>query len=196
MKILYLVFPNLSRRLLRTSLSVFTAFIAAFLLTILVSVPASISRITSDAENKLRVIVTAPNAYMLPIWYRDAIRKMPGVVAASAELQWGATYQDPREPIVAFGVDPDENSQEEDDEGSSSQLQGLFFYLELGLEEDEVVSFDDIDGETVYIRPTEVLAIEVPLVCVEPELRKAEFEGYLEDNETEKASAAPEKVVK
>jgi cell division protein FtsX len=107
MKILYLVFPNLSRRLLRTSLSVFTAFIAAFLLTILVSVPASISRITSDAENKLRVIVTAPNAYMLPIWYRDAIRKMPGVVAASAELQWGATYQDPREPIVAFGVDPD-----------------------------------------------------------------------------------------
>jgi len=107
MKILYLVFPNLSRRLLRTSLSVFTAFIAAFLLTILVSVPASISRITSDAENKLRVIVTAPNAYMLPIWYRDAIRKMPGVVAARAELQWGATYQDPREPIVAFGVDPD-----------------------------------------------------------------------------------------
>lgn len=107
MKILYLVFPNLSRRLLRTSLSVFTAFIAAFLLTILVSVPASISRITSDAGNKLRVIVTAPNAYMLPIWYRDAIRKMPGVVAASAELQWGATYQDPREPIVAFGVDPD-----------------------------------------------------------------------------------------
>lgn len=97
---------------------------------------------------------------------------------------------------IAFGVDPDENSQEEDDEGSSSQLQGLFFYLELGLEEDEVVSFDDIDGETVYIRPTEVLAIEVPLVCVEPELRKAEFEGYLEDNETEKASAAPEKVVK
>src|ERR1700685_658322 len=107
MKILYLVFPNLSRRLLRTSLSVFTAFIAAFLLTILVSVPASISRITSDAENKLRVIVTAPNAYMLPIWYRDAIRKMPGVVAASAELQGGATYQNPREPIVAFGVDPD-----------------------------------------------------------------------------------------
>jgi cell division protein FtsX len=107
MKILYLVFPNLSRRLLRTSLSVFTAFIAAFLLTILVSVPASISRITSDAENKLRVIVTAPNAYMLPIWYRDAIRKMPGVVAASAELQWEATYQDPREPIIAFGVDPD-----------------------------------------------------------------------------------------
>jgi putative ABC transport system permease protein len=107
MKILYLVFPNLSRRLLRTSLSVFTAFIAAFLLTILLSVPASISRITSDAENKLRVIVTAPNAYMLPIWYRDAIRKMPGVVAASAELEWGATYQDPREPIIAFGVDPD-----------------------------------------------------------------------------------------
>ena len=107
MKLLYLVFPNLTRRLLRTTLSVFTAFIAAFLFTVLVSVPASMSRIASDASNKLRVIVTAPNAYMLPIWYRDAIRKMPSVVAASAELQWGAIYQDPREPIIAFGVDPD-----------------------------------------------------------------------------------------
>lgn len=107
MKILYLMIPNLTRRLLRTSLSVFTAFIAAFLFTVLVSVPASIDRITSDASNELRVIVTAPNAYMLPIWYRDAIRKMPGVVAATAELEWGATYRDPREPIIAFGVDPD-----------------------------------------------------------------------------------------
>jgi putative ABC transport system permease protein len=107
MKLIYLVLPSLSRRLLRTSLSVFTAFIAAFLFTVLVSVPASINRITGDASSKLRVIVTAPNAYMLPIWYRDAIRKMPGVVAASAELQWGATYRDPRESIIAFGVDSD-----------------------------------------------------------------------------------------
>jgi putative ABC transport system permease protein len=106
-KLIYLVLPNVTRRLLRTSLTVFTALIAAFLFTMLVSVPASINRITGDASGKLRVVVTAPNAYMLPIWYRDAIRKMPGVAAATAELEWGATYRDPREPIVAFGVDPD-----------------------------------------------------------------------------------------
>ena len=53
------------------------------------------------------MIVSAPNAYMLPIWYRDAIAKMPGVVAATAERQWGGLYQDNRQPIVSFGIDPD-----------------------------------------------------------------------------------------
>jgi hypothetical protein len=70
-------------------------------------VPASINRITHEAGDNLRLIVSAPNAYMLPIWYRDAIRKMPGVVAATGQLEWGAIYRDPRQPIVAYGVDPD-----------------------------------------------------------------------------------------
>jgi putative ABC transport system permease protein len=60
-----------------------------------------------DVSTGLRVIVTAPNAYMLPIWYRDAIQKMPFVVAATAERQWGGLYKDDRQPIVAFGIDPD-----------------------------------------------------------------------------------------
>jgi len=84
-----------------------TAMVASFLFTVLVSVPASMNSITRDAGNELRVIVTAPNAYMLPLWYCDAIRKMPGVVAASASLQWGAVYRDPRDLIIAFGEDPD-----------------------------------------------------------------------------------------
>ena len=107
MKVFRLALINLSRRRLRTVLSVLTCFVAAFLLTVLISVPASINRITHEAGDNLRLIVTAPNAYMLPIWYRDVIRKLPGVAGASAALQWGAIYRDPRQPIVAFGVDPD-----------------------------------------------------------------------------------------
>lgn len=107
MKLVSLIFRNLSRRFLRTSLSIFTLFIAAFLFTVLIAVPASIDKVIDEASTGLRVIVSAPNAYMLPIWYRDAIKKMPDVVAATAERQWGGLYKDDRQPIVAFGIDPD-----------------------------------------------------------------------------------------
>ncbi len=107
MKLVLLIFRNLSRRRLRTLLSVLTLFIAAFLLTVLIAVPFSLNRMLDDVSTGLRVIVTAPNAYMLPIWYRDAIQKMPGVVAATAERQWGGIYKDERQPVVAFGIDPD-----------------------------------------------------------------------------------------
>ncbi len=107
MKLVLLIFRNLSRRRLRTLLSVLTLFIAAFLLTVLIAVPFSLNRMLDDVSTGLRVIVTAPNAYMLPIWYRDAIQKMPGVVAATAERQWGGIYKDERQPLVAFGIDPE-----------------------------------------------------------------------------------------
>ena len=107
MKLLPLIFRNLSRRFLRTSLSIFTLFIAAFLFTVLIAVPASIDKVIDEASTGLRVIVSAPNAYMLPIWYRDAIKKMPDVVATTAERQWDGLYKDDRQAIVAFGIDPD-----------------------------------------------------------------------------------------
>ena len=100
-----------------------------------------------------------------------------------------------KEPIV-FDVEPDQKSQEEADDDSSSQLQNFFYYLEMDQEEDEVIFFDDLDGESVFVRTTELLAVEVPLVCVQPALRDAEFEGFLEDNETEKAGSEREKVAK
>lgn len=83
------------------------------------------------------------------------------------------------EPIL-FGVEPDERRLDEDEDGSSSQLQNLFTELDMGLE-DQVVYFDDEDAERVYIRPKEMLAIEVPLICCEPDLWDAHFNGYLED---------------
>jgi putative ABC transport system permease protein len=107
MKLLSLICRNLSRRMLRTLLSIFTLFIAAFLFTVLIAVPASIDRIIGDASRGLRVIVNEGNAYMLPVRYRDEIKKLPGVLGASAERQWGGLYQDDPQPIVAFGLDPD-----------------------------------------------------------------------------------------
>ena len=85
-----------------------------------------------------------------------------------------------KDPIV-FDLEPDRKPLEEDDQGSLSQLQNMLYYLEMNLEEDEVVQFDDVDGETVYLRRSVVLFLEVPLICCDPALWDAEFEGYLED---------------
>ena len=107
MKLLSLIARNLSRRMLRTSLSVFALFIAGFLFCVLIAVPASIDRIVGDASRGIRVIVSQGNSYMLPVWYRDDIKKMPHVMGASAERQWGGRYQNDPQPIVTFGLDED-----------------------------------------------------------------------------------------
>ena len=107
MKLLSLIARNLSRRMLRTSLSVFALFVAAFLFCVLIAVPASIARIVGDASRGIRVIVSQGNSYMLPVWYRDEIKKLPHVLGASAERQWGGIYQNDKQPIVAFGLDQD-----------------------------------------------------------------------------------------
>jgi transcriptional regulator with XRE-family HTH domain len=92
-----------------------------------------------------------------------------------------------KQPLI-FGVEPDTRLQDEDDEGSSSQLQRLFFYLEMN-PEDEIVSFYDEDRERVYIRPAEILLIEVPTVCCVPALRDAEIEGSTEDDNSQNVLA-------
>jgi len=81
---------------------------------------------------------------------------------------------------ISFDVEPDTKTPLEDELGSESQLQSLFSFLDEG-DDDEVVWFDDEDGERVYIRSNELLLLEAPLICCEPEL----WEKSLED-ETEK----------
>ncbi len=107
MKILVIAIRNLRRQLRRTALTALTVALATFIFTVLVSVPASMDRIVDEAAKGLRLIVTAPNAYKLPVRYRDVIKGLPHVTACVAEIQWSAIYQDPRDPITAFGVDSD-----------------------------------------------------------------------------------------
>jgi hypothetical protein len=90
---------------------------------------------------------------------------------------------------ITFGVEPDSSSFDEDEEGPSSQLQRLFFELEVG-SEDEIVSFYDEDDERVYIRAAEVLAIEVPSICCEPTLWNAYVEGLDEDEKVTLSSVS------
>lgn len=92
-----------------------------------------------------------------------------------------------KDPIT-FDLEPDTSKPEEDDVGLQSQLQLLFIYLD-GADENEVVWFDDVDGERVYIRASEVLSIEVPLVCCEPALWKKSLEQCTEERNADENAA-------
>jgi transcriptional regulator with XRE-family HTH domain len=94
---------------------------------------------------------------------------------------------DSEHPVI-FGVEPDTIPLDDDENGSSSQLQRLFFELEAGFDEG-VVAFYDEDRERVYVRMAEVLAVEAPLVCCDPALWNAQIEGQTEDDVPNKPSS-------
>jgi len=86
-----------------------------------------------------------------------------------------------KEP-VKFGVEPDDLDVNKDDQGFRSQFQRLFIYLEgYSVDEDEILWFDDEDAEQVLIRAKQVLLIEAPLLCCEPELWRSHIENFDED---------------
>jgi transcriptional regulator with XRE-family HTH domain len=88
-----------------------------------------------------------------------------------------------------FEVEPDTIPWGEDDYGGGSELQRLFVDLESGIEVEEVLSFDDADGERVYLRVRQLLRVELPLVCCEPELWKNHIENWSEHGEAEGQAA-------
>ena len=75
-----LIERNMRRNLRRTILTMLTIALAAFIYTVLVSVPASMDRVVKDASGTLRLFVVNKTAPWedLPARYCDQIDKMPG----------------------------------------------------------------------------------------------------------------------
>jgi len=81
-----------------------------------------------------------------------------------------------------FGVEPDQKAALEDDQGWSSQLQRLLIDLDgKSADDDDILYFDDEDGERVYLRSKRLLCLEVPLLCCEPDLWRAYMESEDDD---------------
>ena len=106
-KLLVVALRNMRRQLRRTILTALSFAVAVFLYTVLVAVPVSMDRIAADAAKGLRLIVIAHNSYKLPARYCNEIKKMPHVMACAPEIQFGAVYRDPRNPVMALGVTED-----------------------------------------------------------------------------------------
>jgi putative ABC transport system permease protein len=106
-KLFIVALRNMRRQLRRTILTALSFAVAVFLYTVLIAVPVSMDRIAADAAKGQRLIVIPHNSYKLPAKYCNDIRKMPHVMGCAPELQWGAIYRDPRNPIMAIGVTAD-----------------------------------------------------------------------------------------
>ncbi len=104
-----LIERNMRRNLRRTILTILTIALAAFIYTVLVSVPASMDRVVKDASGTLRLFVVNKTAPWedLPARYCDQIDKMPGAAACVGITGWFATWRDISDPILGFGAGPE-----------------------------------------------------------------------------------------
>jgi putative ABC transport system permease protein len=106
-KLLTIAFRNMRRQLRRTILTGMTFAIAVFIYTVLVAVPWSMDRIADNASKELRLVVTERNNGRLPARYCGPIRKLQHVMGCAAEILWAATYRDPKNPVITYGVNSD-----------------------------------------------------------------------------------------
>src|SRR5713226_9575727 len=106
MERLLLIVRNLRRHLRRTVLTSLTIVLATFVFVVLVSVPASMDTIISDASKTLRVMINNRTGpwYDLPPRYCDQIEKMPGVTACATLTGWPSTYREDREGLQTFAA--------------------------------------------------------------------------------------------
>lgn len=102
-----LVAKNLTRRKLRTSLMLVAIFIAFFLYGCLETFNRAFYSTQNVAAADRMVTVNRINFTMpVPVNYADRIRQTQGVARATYQSWFGGYYQDPREFLFAFAVEP------------------------------------------------------------------------------------------
>ncbi len=90
------------------------------------------------------------------------------------------------EPLK-FDIEPDTEIMSADcDDEKSTQLQRIIFDAEYHIpqvDDSRFIIFDDIDGETVFIKWDDIAMLSFPLSYMCPDLYEAEMEGLGEDEE-------------
>jgi putative ABC transport system permease protein len=108
MKFLSLVWSNLKRRKLRTSLTLFSILVAFLLFGLLSALKVALTAGVNMADaNRLIVRHRVSFIQMLPYSYRQRIAQIPGVTLVSFQVWFGGTYQDPKNQFGTFPVDPE-----------------------------------------------------------------------------------------
>lgn len=108
MKSFRLVWANLRRKKVRTTLAIGSFAVALFLFGLLAAIRIGF-RGGADAAgaNRLAVINRVSLILPLPLSYRDRLLKVPGVAAVTYASWFGGVYQDERNFFPQFAVDKD-----------------------------------------------------------------------------------------
>ena len=108
MKYLPLIFANLMRKKLRTTLTLGSFVVALFLFGFLSIIHGAFSGgVDIVGIDRLMVINKVSIIQPLPLSYRDQIQRIPGVKYVTYQSWFGGIYQDPKNFFPSFAVDPD-----------------------------------------------------------------------------------------
>lgn len=108
MKFLYLIWRNLLRKKLRTFLTVSSIVVAFVLFGLLSGLKMALGAgVNLAAENRLMVRHRVSFINPLPYTYMARIERIPGVKAVSHQSWFGGYYQEPRNQVGSFPVEPD-----------------------------------------------------------------------------------------
>lgn len=108
MKFLYLVWCNLKRKKLRTTLTLLSIMVAFVLFALLAALKlALVGGVELADANRLLVMHRVSFLQLLPQSYLARIALIPGVSAVSHQTWFGGIYQDSKNPLGTFPVDPE-----------------------------------------------------------------------------------------
>ena len=108
MKFFYLVWCNLKRKKLRTTLTLLSILVAFVLFGLLSALKLALGAgvVMADA-NRLIVRHRVSFIQPLPYAYMARMARIPGVSAISHTTWFGGVYQDPKNQFGTFPVEPD-----------------------------------------------------------------------------------------
>ena len=108
MRFLYLIWCNLKRKKLRTSLTLLSVLVAFVLFSLLSALKLALAggAVLADA-NRLMVRHRVSFVQMLPHSYMARMARIPGVTLVSHQSWFGGIYQDEKNPMGTFPVEPE-----------------------------------------------------------------------------------------
>jgi putative ABC transport system permease protein len=108
MRFLYLIYCNLRRKKLRTSLTVLSVLVAFVLFDLLSALKLALGAgVNMAAADRLIVRHRVSFVQLLPHAYMARIASVPGVSAVSHDTWFGGVYQDPKNQFGTFPVEPE-----------------------------------------------------------------------------------------
>ena len=108
MKFFYLVWSNLKRKKLRASLTLLSILVAFVLFSLLSALKLALGGGVNMADaNRLVVRHRVSFIQPLPHSYQTRIATIPGVSAISHQSWFGGIYQDPKNQLATFPVEPE-----------------------------------------------------------------------------------------
>jgi putative ABC transport system permease protein len=109
MKFLPLLLANLTRKKIRTTLTIGSFAVAMFLFGLLVAVRAGF-RQGIDVAGADRLVVVGRTGLIqpLPLPYQERLRRLPGIEDVTHATWFGGIYQDPKNFFAQFVIVPDD----------------------------------------------------------------------------------------